>query len=88
MHGLSCKVFLSPKLGEKAKNSAKYLQKHFGKELEVLMEEALSADGEKYFVGHTKEYIRVAVKTEKDLTNQFVTVKANGILKDMILLGE
>lgn len=70
------------------KNSVKYLQEHFGKELEVLMEEEMLIEGEKYFVGHTKEYIRVAVKTEEDFTNRFVTVKANKILKDLILLGE
>ena len=70
------------------KNSVKYLQEHFGKDLEVLMEEEMLIDGEKYFVGHTKEYIRVAVKTEEDFTNRFVTVKANKILKDQILLGE
>ena len=69
-------------------NSTKYLQEHFGKELEVLMEEKMSIDEKTYFVGHTKEYIRVAVRTEEDLTNQFVTVKAKEILKDQILLGE
>lgn len=69
-------------------NSVKYLQEHFGKELEVLMEEEMLIDGDKYFVGHTKEYIRVAVKTEEDLTNRFVVVKAKKILKDFILLGE
>ena len=71
-----------------AKNSVKYLQDHLGKELEVLMEEETTIDGTTYFVGHTKEYIRVAVKTEEDLTNRFVTVKAKEILKDLILLGE
>ncbi|MBR4139725.1 MAG: tRNA (N(6)-L-threonylcarbamoyladenosine(37)-C(2))-methylthiotransferase MtaB [Lachnospiraceae bacterium] len=71
-----------------AKNSVKYLQDHLGKELEVLMEEETTIDGTAYFVGHTKEYIRVAVKTEEDLTNRFVTVKAKEILKDLILLGE
>ena len=70
------------------KNSINYLEKHFGKELEVLMEEEMLVDGERYFVGHTREYIRVALKTEEDLTNRFVTVKAKGILKDLILLGE
>ena len=70
------------------KNSVKYLQEHFGKDLEVLMEEEMLIEGERYFVGHTKEYIRVAVKTEEDFTNRFVTVKANKILKDLILLGE
>ena len=52
------------------------------------MEEEMLIDGEKYFVGHTKEYIRVAIKTEEDFTNRFVTVKAKKILKDLILLGE
>lgn len=70
------------------KNSVKYLQEHLGKDLEVLMEEAMLINDEKYFVGHTKEYIRVAVRTEEDLTNCFVTVKAREILKDLILLGE
>lgn len=70
------------------KNSVKYLQEHLGKNLEVLMEEATMIEGEHYFVGHTREYIRVAVKTKEDLTNQFVTVKAKDILKDLILLGE
>lgn len=70
------------------KNSENYLKRHLGKELEVLMEEQMTVDGESYFVGHTKEYLRVAVKTEKDLTNQFVTVKAKEILKELILLGE
>lgn len=69
-------------------NSAKYLCAHLGKDLEVLMEEAIVINEETYFVGHTKEYIRVAVKTEEDLTNRFVTVKAKEVLKDFILLGE
>ena len=56
--------------------------------LEVLMEEEVLINGKKYFVGHTKEYIRVAVKTDEDLTNRFVTVTAKEILKDLILLGE
>ena len=71
-----------------ALNSVKYLQEHIGKDLEVLMEEEMTISDEKYFVGHTKEYIRVAVKTEENLTNRFVTVKAKEILKDLILLGE
>ena len=69
-------------------NAKEYLQQHLGKEMEVLMEEAVVIDGEQYFVGHTKEYIRVAVKTEELLANQIVMVKANKILKDLILLGE
>ena len=70
------------------KNSLNYLQEHLEKELEVLLEEAVEIDGERYFVGHTREYIRVAVKTDEDLTNQFVTVRVKKVLKDLILLGE
>lgn len=70
------------------KNARDYLERHLGKELEVLMEEQMTLDGENYFVGHTREYIRVVLKTEENLTNRFVTVKAKNILKDQILLGE
>lgn len=69
-------------------NSMKYLQAHLGKDLEVLMEEAIEIDGERYFVGHTREYLRTAVKTEENLANRFVTLKAQKILKDGIILGE
>ena len=48
----------------------------------------LILDGEKYFVGHTREYIRAAVKTEDNLSNRFVNIKAKEILKDLIILGE
>ena len=70
------------------KNAREYLERHLGKDLEVLMEEQMTLDRVNYFVGHTREYIRVAVKTEENLTNRFVTVKAKKILKDQILLGE
>lgn len=70
------------------KNAREYLERHLGKDLEVLMEEQMTLDEVNYFVGHTREYIRVAVKTEENLTNRFVTVKAKKILKDQILLGE
>ncbi len=70
------------------KNSEKYLQQHLGKELEVLMEEPLILDGERYFVGHTREYIRAAIKTEENLSNRFVKIKAKEILKDLVVLGE
>lgn len=68
-------------------NSAKYLQAHLGKELEVLMEEKTVIDGKEYFTGHTKEYIRVAVATDEELANRFVKVRAEKLLNDMVLLG-
>ena len=70
------------------KNSKAYLDAHLRMNLEVLMEEAMTFEGEQYFVGHTRDYIRVAVKTEENLANRFVKVQAKKILMDLILLGE
>ncbi|MGN0335619.1 MAG: tRNA (N(6)-L-threonylcarbamoyladenosine(37)-C(2))-methylthiotransferase MtaB [Lachnospiraceae bacterium] len=69
-------------------NCRAYLEAHIGQTMEVLMEEEIIADGVRYFCGHTKEYIRLAVKTEKDLANRFVMVEAKGFLKDTVLVGE
>lgn len=38
-----------------------------GKELEVLMEEEVEIDGVRYWTGHTREYLRVAVLSEEIL---------------------
>lgn len=57
-----------------AKKREKY-EKHFlGKNVEVLMEESIEKCGKIYQVGHTKEYIKVAVETEENLQNKLVTV--------------
>lgn len=69
-------------------NSAKYLQAHLGKEIEVLMEEKTEIDGEVYFTGHTKEYIRIAVRTDQELANCLVTVRTKEIFHEMMLFGE
>ena len=45
-----------------------------GKELEVLMEEEVEIDGVRYWTGHTREYLRVAVLSEENLMNQMVHV--------------
>ena len=39
-----------------------------------------------YFTGYTKEYVKVAFETEENMTNQFVTGKIKGKLKDDIYL--
>ena len=44
--------------------------------------------GERYFVGYTKEYVKVAVKTDEDFTNQFVTGRIKECLtNDVYLMG-
>lgn len=56
------------------KKQRAYEEKLIGKTVEVLMEEAIEKDGEIYQVGHTKEYVKIALKSEKDLSNQMTNV--------------
>ncbi len=67
-----------------------YLEWHIGKELEVLMEEEVSFGGKRYFMGHTKEYVKAAVllpeEGEQRLENKLVKGTAVSMLKEHILL--
>jgi len=42
---------------------------------EVLMEEAIERNGEIYQVGHTKEYVKIALKSDDNLSNQLIFVE-------------
>ena len=53
--------------------SEEYRRYYIGKEVRVLLEEEMEYNGEKYYTGYTKEYVKLAVKTDKNLENQFVT---------------
>lgn len=55
--------------------SAKYREEYLHKNVEVLFEEEKEIDGRKYQIGHTKEYIRVALETEDDLSGKIHTGK-------------
>ncbi|MBQ0001012.1 MAG: tRNA (N(6)-L-threonylcarbamoyladenosine(37)-C(2))-methylthiotransferase MtaB [Clostridiales bacterium] len=69
--------------------AAEYETSLFGKELEVLIEEELEQNGKTYFIGHSKEYLKVAIeKTENLKVNDIVTVKSNGFLGEHLLLGQ
>lgn len=54
-----------------------YEEALIGTEQEVLMEEAIERDGEIYQVGHTKEYVKIAYKSDENLSNQMIFVKLN-----------
>jgi len=61
---------------------------YINREVTALMEEEWEYAGERYFVGYTKEYLKVAVKTDADLTNQFATGKIkNCLTEDVYLMG-
>jgi len=58
-------------LGER--NRSRFEEECAGKTVEVLFEEKAQIDGTEYFLGYTKEYIRMAVLAEKDYANQIMT---------------
>lgn len=68
------------------KMSEEFRNYYVGKEKTALLEEELVVDGKTYFTGYTKEYVKVAFETEENMTNQFVTGKIKGKLKDDIYL--
>ena len=57
------------------KKRRKYEQNFIGKEVEVLVEEQVEIDGEKVWIGHTKEYVKIAVRSEGNLANSIVKVQ-------------
>ncbi len=69
-------------------NSRDFREYYMGKEEEVLLEEAVIMDGQQYLTGHTREYIRVAVKAQESKINSFVTGRLMDYLQDEILFME
>ena len=68
------------------KMSEEFREYYVGKQVTALMEEAYELEGEKYFTGYTKEYVKIAVKSAADLSNQFVKGTIQGRLTDDIYL--
>lgn len=64
--------------------SKRYRSFWIGREVNVLLEEKIVLDGEVYTVGHTKEYVKAAVKGEFS-SNTFITGKINGFLNEEIV---
>ncbi|MGF0101375.1 tRNA (N(6)-L-threonylcarbamoyladenosine(37)-C(2))-methylthiotransferase MtaB [Bariatricus sp. SGI.019] len=58
-----------------------YEEALIGTTQEVLMEEEILHEGEKYQVGHTKEYVKIGRKTTENLTNQLVNVEIESQLQ-------
>ena len=63
------------------KKQTAYEGKLIGRTVEVLMEEAIEKDGEVYQVGHTKEYVKIALKTDEDLSNKMTNVRIENHLQ-------
>lgn len=68
--------------------SKEFRKFYIGKNEEVLFEEKAVIGDKEYFVGYTKEYVKVAKKTYENLENQIVSGRISGMLTDEILLFE
>lgn len=68
--------------------SKEFRKFYIGKNEEILFEEKAVIGDKEYFVGYTKEYVKVAKKTDKNLENQIVSGRISGMLTDEILLFE
>lgn len=68
--------------------SKEFRKFYIGKNEEVLFEEKVVIGDKEYFVGYTKEYVKVAKETDENLENQIVSGRISGMLTDEILLFE
>ena len=68
--------------------SKEFRKFYIGKNEEALFEEKAVIADKEYFVGYTKEYVKVAKKTAENLENQIVSGRISGMLTDEILLFE
>lgn len=65
----------------------KYLERFLGKRTEVLFEEKVMLDGREYYVGHTMEYVKIAVQSGENLMNRIIDVQPVKLLNNEIVLA-
>lgn len=71
------------------KMSEEFRRYYLGRQVTALLEEEFLYDGKRYYTGYTKEYVKVAVETKKDLSNTFVTgTLKTQLTEDVYLLVE
>ena len=54
------------------RNRKAYEEQFSGKETEILVEEQMEKDGKTYWIGHTKEYIRLAILSDENLSGRLL----------------
>lgn len=68
-------------------NRQAYQRRLLGRRVEVLMEESCVLENEVYQIGHTREYVQVAVPEKKDLSNRLLQVEVDVLPDFGILCG-
>ena len=67
------------------RQSKEFRSFYLGKEVQVLFEESKDIKGKTYQIGHTKDYVKVAVSSDEDLVNELRNVKIERFLLDDVL---
>jgi len=73
-------------LALESKMSEEFRRYYLGKEEEVLFEEETCIDGVSYYVGYTKEYVKVAKQSDVPLDNQIIRGTLEKAINDEIYL--
>jgi len=68
------------------KRSRIFREYYLGKDIEVLFEENQVIDDKDYYVGYTKEYVKVAYASKEDVKNQIIKGRITDSLTDEILV--
>lgn len=63
-----------------------YKEKFLGRIEKILVEEAAIINGRKYQVGHNERYLKLAIPTDENLTNQILNVTVEKVLTNDMLL--
>ena len=68
------------------KHSREYEESMLSRELEILLEEEIEMNGEQWYLGHSKEYIKAVLKKQPQYgINDIVRVTADGFLENHIV---
>ncbi len=71
------------------KEQSKFRTHYVGREAEVLLEETKEIGGMEYLLGHTRDYVKLAVsvkENKKNVANTVICGRVQGFLTDEILL--
>ena len=71
-----------------AKDSAAFREYYLDQDVEVLFEEKKEINGKEYWIGHTKEYVKVALGDVGEYANCLIEGKVIGALNKEVLLME
>ena len=67
--------------------SKEFRKRFLNKTVEVLFEEEKEINGRRYWLGHTKEYVLVAIFSSENLENKIMKVETQDFLRDDVLLA-